>query len=274
MNTAATGDAVRMQDAFAAVAKAVEPAVVTITTERKATAASRRPGTRVRPFGGGGADPFGGGQGGGADPFEDFLRRFKDFGLSPNSTDKAQMQRLWKEVQSNRPSGLGSGMIYRSDGLISPTRTSFVTPIPSMFKLNDGREFRKAKVLGVDERTDVAVVKIDAENLPIVKFGDSNEVRVGDWAIAVGNPFGLEHTVTVGVISAKAREVGLNPRNPGDYLQTDASINPGNSGGPLVDIYGRVIGVNNAIYSAKAAATSASASQFQLPRRATSPTNW
>jgi serine protease Do len=249
VNTPATTDAVRMQDAFAAVAKAAEPAVVTITTERKVTAASRRPGTRIRPFGGGGADPFGGGnEQGGADPFEDFLRRFKDFGLSPNSTDKAQMQRLWKEIQS-RPSGLGSGMIYRSDGLIL-TNAHVVRDADTVnVQLNDDREFRKAKVIGIDERTDVAVVKIDAENLPTVKFGDSNNVHVGDWAIAVGNPFGLSHTVTVGVISAKAREVGLNPRNPGDYLQTDASINPGNSGGPLLDIYGRVIGINNAIYS-------------------------
>jgi serine protease Do len=97
----------------------------------------------------------------------------------------------------------------------------------------------------------MAVVKIDATDLPVVKLGDSTKVNVGDWAIAVGNPFGLEHTVTVGVISAKAREIdlSLNRRSPGDYFQTDASINPGNSGGPLCDIYGRVIGINNAIYS-------------------------
>jgi len=115
-------------------------------------------------------------------------------------------------------------------------------------KLADGREFRKAQLVGIDEGTDVAVLKINSTNLPTVKLGDSSKVRVGDWAIAVGNPFGLEHTVTVGIISAKAREVRLSDRNS-EYLQTDASINPGNSGGPLCDINGRVVGVNNAIYS-------------------------
>jgi serine protease Do len=117
--------------------------------------------------------------------------------------------------------------------------------------LSDGRKFEKAKVLGRDERTDIAVVKIDATDLPTVKLGESSSVRVGDWAIAVGNPFGLDHTVTVGVISAKSRELNLAAGGDSrtDYLQTDASINPGNSGGPLLDIYGRVIGINNAIYS-------------------------
>lgn len=245
VDTPATRDAASMQNAFAAVAKAAEPAVVTITTEKKVTTASRSmPNSpRLNPFGGNGGN---GGNGG--DPFEEFMRRFRDFGFSPNSAQKEQMRGLWKEIQT-RPSGLGSGMIYREDGLII-TNAHVVNGADKVaVKLNDGREFPKAKVLGVDERTDVAVVKIDADKLPVVKFSDSNNVRVGDWAIAVGNPFGLEHTVTVGVISAKAREMPFNQRNPGDYLQTDASINPGNSGGPLLDIYGRVIGINNAIYS-------------------------
>jgi serine protease Do len=116
-------------------------------------------------------------------------------------------------------------------------------------KLADGRTFDNARVLGEDARTDVAGIKINAGDLPTVPLGDSSKVRVGDWAIAVGNPFGLEKTLTVGVISATAREVPLSEAGPGDYLQTDASINPGNSGGPLLDIYGRVIGINNAIYS-------------------------
>jgi serine protease Do len=252
VNTPATRDAASMQDAFAAVAKAAEPAVVTITTERKMTTANRgmpgMPGSpRMRPFGGGEGGP-GGGQG---DPFEEFMRRFRDFGFSPNSAQKEELRGLWKEVQ-NRPSGLGSGMIYRQDGLILTNAHVVKGADNVLVKLSDGREFSKAKVLGVDERSDVAVVKIEATNLPTVKFGDSGNVRVGDYAIAVGNPFGLEHTVTVGVISAKAREVDAFSRQrstAGEYLQTDASINPGNSGGPLFDIYGRVIGVNNAIYS-------------------------
>lgn len=255
VNTPATRDAALMQDAFGSVAKAAEPAVVTITTGQKITTAStnrRSPFPRQRPFGnGGGNEQFGGGNGNGngADPFEEFLKRFKDFGLTPNSAQQEKMRDLWKEMQY-RQTGLGSGMIYRQDGLIL-TNAHVVRGADTVtVKLNDGREFPKAKVLGIDERTDVAVVKIDAANLPIVKFSDSNNVKVGDWAIAVGNPFGLEHTVTVGIISAKAREMpDFNRRNPGEYLQTDASINPGNSGGPLLDIYGRVIGVNNAIYS-------------------------
>jgi len=235
----ATDDAVAMQKAFQAVAKAAEPAVVTVTTERKMTAAAN-PRGRTQPPGG---DPFGG-----EDPFEEFFRRFRDFGFKGNSADKEEMRARFYRLQE-RGGGLGSGMIYRQDGLIL-TNAHVVRGAKTVnVKLSDDREFKKAKVLGVDERTDVAVIKIDATNLPTVKFGDSSKVEVGDWAIAVGNPFGLAHTVTIGVISAKAREVPLNQRSPGDYLQTDASINPGNSGGPLLDIYGRVIGINNAIYS-------------------------
>jgi serine protease Do len=234
VKTEATDRAAAMQSAFTAVAKAVEPAVVTITTEQHVRPTSASPDT----------SPFGDN-----DPFEEFFKRFRNFGFNGNSytpAQKNQLRQLWHEVQSR--GGLGSGMIYRSDGLIL-TNAHVVRGADTLtVKLNDDREF-KGKVVGVDDRTDVAVVKIDAKNLPIVKLGDASKVEVGDWAIAVGNPFGLEHTVTVGVISAKAREVPLNQRSPGDYLQTDASINPGNSGGPLCDIYGRVIGINNAIFS-------------------------
>jgi serine protease Do len=148
-----------------------------------------------------------------------------------------------------RGGGLGSGLIYDPSGLILTNAHVVRGAERVTVKLADNREFKNARVLGTDDRTDIAVVKIDAQNLPALKFGDSSRVRVGDWAIAVGNPFGLEQTLTVGVISAKAREVPLSADGPGDYLQTDASINPGNSGGPLLDIYGRVIGVNNAIFS-------------------------
>lgn len=246
VETPATRDAASMQKAFAEVARVVAPAVVTITTETKARpTASRRP--RVQPFGGPGGGP-GGAPGGGEDPFEEFFKQFRNFGFTPNAYQKEQMRARFYEVQ-DRGGGLGSGMIYRADGYIL-TNAHVVRGADTVsVKLNDEREFKKAKVLGIDDRTDVAVVKIDATNLPYVKLGDSSQVEVGDWAIAIGNPFGLEHSVTVGVISAKAREVPLDRRSPGDYLQTDASINPGNSGGPLVDIYGRVIGVNNAIYS-------------------------
>lgn len=243
VKTPATQEAASMQNAFGAVVKAVEPSVVTITTEGRA-----RPNPAASP------NP---GQPG--DPFEEFFRRFRDFGFQGNSYTPEQKEQLRRsfykaqgagvqEVQARRGGGLGSGMIYRKDGYIL-TNAHVVQGADTVnVKLNDEREL-KGKVIGRDERTDVAVVKIEGDNYPVVKFGDSSKVTVGDWAIALGNPFGLEHTVTVGVISATAREVPLNQRSPGDYLQTDASINPGNSGGPLCDIYGRVIGVNNAIFS-------------------------
>lgn len=238
VKTPATQAAASMQSAFGSVVKAVEPAVVTITTKGAARPVSTSPAP-----GAPGGD--------GTDPFEEFFKRFRDFGFKGNSytpQQKEEMRRYFHKVQARRGGGLGSGMIYRADGLIV-TNAHVVAGADTVdVKLNDGREF-KGKVLGSDQRTDVAVVKIEGTNLPIVKFGDSSKVAVGDWAIAVGNPFGLEHTVTVGVISATAREVPLNQRSPGDYLQTDASINPGNSGGPLCDIYGRVIGINNAIFS-------------------------
>lgn len=258
VQTPATRDAAAIQNAFAQVSDAVEPAVVTITTKRTATPVSGGPRTRPfggNPFGGPGGDgptsPFGG-QGGG-DPFEEFFKQFQNkFGVKPNSLQRDAIRSRFYEVQDRRGGGgLGSGMIFRSDGYIM-TNAHVVDDTDKdgvTVKLANGTEYKKAKVIGIDERTDVAVIKINATNLPTVKLGESSSVRVGDWAIAVGNPFGLEHTVTVGVISAKAREVPLNERSPGDYLQTDASINPGNSGGPLCDINGRVIGVNNAIYS-------------------------
>ena len=115
-------------------------------------------------------------------------------------------------------------------------------------KLSDGREF-KAKVIGRDETTDLALIKITdpAGNLPTLVLGDSEKMRVGDWVLAIGNPFGLEHTVTQGVISATGRVIGSGPYD--DFLQTDAPINPGNSGGPLVNLRGEVIGINTAIFS-------------------------
>jgi serine protease Do len=254
VQTTETKDATAIQNAFSQVSSAIEPAVVTITTEGSSRrTAARTPGQGPSPFG----SPFGGPGGpGGNDPLEDLFRRFREFGggIAPNSYSEEELRRqfnagLRQIQQERRGGGLGSGMIIRQDGLIITNAHVVGDAKTVTVTLNDEREFRKVPVLGRDERTDIAVVKIPETNLPTVKLGDSSKVRVGDWAIAVGNPFGLAHTVTVGVISAKAREVQLNVRNPGDYLQTDASINPGNSGGPLCDIQGRVIGVNNAIYS-------------------------
>ncbi len=259
VQTAATRDAAATQNAFVDVATAVQPAVVTIETigAREATPARRG---APSPFGPGNQSAPGA-PGGSEQDFREFFKQFqKQFGFGEQSfqenswqgrvmLDKAQV--AWQEVQSRRGGGLGSGMIYRNDGLILTNAHVVKGADTVTVTLSDGRKFKNAKVLGRDERTDIAVVKIDATNLPIVQLGDSDEVKVGNWAIAVGNPFGLDHTLTVGVISAKSREIDLakNGETRTDYLQTDASINPGNSGGPLLDIYGRVIGVNNAIYS-------------------------
>ncbi len=219
VQTPATRDATAVQNAFAQVAKAAEPAVVTITTERRAPRSA--PGRRG-PFG----DP------GGQDPFEEFFRRFREFGLEPSAAEREEMRARFRQIQEGRGGGLGSGLIYDADGLILTNAHVVQGADRVTVRLADGREFRNARVLGADERTDVAVVKINAAKLPTLPLGDSSGVRVGDWAIAMGNPFGLEQTLTVGVISAKVREVPLSVSGPGDYLQTDASINPGNSGGP------------------------------------------
>lgn len=237
-------DAAAMQTAFAQVAKSTEPAVVTITTTAPAPRMVRRslPGQPGgNPFGG---NPFGGGQ----DPFEEFFRQGRPLRPNSASPDQVRGQDMFHPIQE-RASGLGSGFIYDKDGLII-TNAHVVRGAKTVdVKLQDGRTFKNAKVLGIDTRSDIAVVKIEGTNLPTVTLGDSSKLNVGDWAIAVGNPYGLSNTMTVGVVSALSREVPIDARTPGDYIQTDASINPGNSGGPLLDIYGRVIGVNNSIWS-------------------------
>ena len=145
---------------------------------------------------------------------------------------------------SEQSSGVGSGFILSADGYVM-TNAHVVDDADNIYvTLTDKREF-KAKLIGVDDRTDVAVVKINASNLPAVTIGDSTKVRVGEWVVAIGSPFGLENTVTAGIVSAKGRDTG-------DYLpfiQTDVPVNPGNSGGPLINMQGEVIGINSQIYS-------------------------
>ena len=147
------------------------------------------------------------------------------------------------------PVGLGSGTIVHPDGYVITNRhvvtlQNNATAETVFVKLNDRREFR-AKVLGVDAKTDVAVLKIDEKNLPFARFADSDKVRVGDVVLAIGNPLGVGMTVTSGIISATGRSgMGLDYE---DFLQTDAAINPGNSGGPLIDFEGRIVGMNTAI---------------------------
>ena len=146
-----------------------------------------------------------------------------------------------------RRQGTGSGFIIRKDGLILTNNHVVENAHEITVTLTDKQQY-KAKILGRDPKTDLAVIKIQPPaSLPTAPLGDSDELRVGDWVIAIGNPFGLSNTVTSGIVSAKGRSIGAGPYD--DFIQTDASINPGNSGGPLFNMAGEVIGINTAIFS-------------------------
>ncbi|MDD2499021.1 MAG: trypsin-like peptidase domain-containing protein [Desulfitobacteriaceae bacterium] len=144
--------------------------------------------------------------------------------------------------------GLGSGFIISQDGYIVTNNHVVANATKINVYLTSRQEPYQAKLIGSDAQLDLAVLKIDAGNsLPSLEFGDTNNLEVGSWVIAIGNPYGLDHTVTVGVISAKGRPITIDGNQFKDLLQTDASINPGNSGGPLIDLEGKVIGINTAI---------------------------
>jgi serine protease Do len=177
------------------------------------------------------------GQGGpGDEEMQEFLRRF--FGQQAPRGRRSQPQGQEEEVQR----GVGSGFIISDDGYVLTNAHVVEGADEVNVTLTDRREF-KAKVLGADRRSDVALLKVDARNLPSLRMGDSSKIRVGEWVIAIGSPFNLENTVTAGIISAKARDTG-------DYLpliQSDVAVNPGNSGGPLINMRGEVIGINSQI---------------------------
>ena len=150
-----------------------------------------------------------------------------------------------EESGSRIQRGAGSGFIVSADGYILTNNHVVDDATEVIVRLGDKREF-EARVIGTDPRTDVALVKVDTdEALPYVELGVSGDMRVGDWVVAIGNPFGLSNTVTAGIISAKGRIIGAGPYD--DFIQTDASINPGNSGGPLFNLAGKVVGINTAI---------------------------
>ena len=200
---------------FAALAKAVGPVVVNISTSQV-----RKPPAPGSP------NPFGG-----ADPSEDPWERF--FGQPlPRGPFRQQ--------------GLGSGFIIEPDGMILTNNHVVANAEKIIVKLQDDREF-EGRVVGTDARTDIAVIKINANNLPVVPLGDSEQLQVGEWVVALGSPFGLANTVTAGIVSAKGRWIGAGPYD--SFIQTDASINPGNSGGPLINLRGEVVGMNTAIFS-------------------------
>ncbi len=209
-------DALKTPSSFSDLAEKIKPAVVNISTTK--TYKSR--GGFGMPFG---RSPFGG-------PLEDdFFDRF--FGDIP--------QREFKQRS------LGSGFIISNDGYIFTNNHVVEQADKILVKVSDGKEY-EAKIIGTDAKTDIALIKIKPDNtLPIVEIGDSDKVKVGEWVVAIGNPFGLEQTVTAGIISAKGRVIGAGPYD--NFIQTDASINPGNSGGPLFSMEGKVIGINTAI---------------------------
>ena len=199
------------------------PAVVNIST----TQVVRGFGRGVQPF------PFDE-----DDPMSDFFRRF--FPRQPGMPGAPGVPR---EFESR---SLGSGFIISADGFIL-TNAHLVESADEIFvRLTDKREF-KAKVIGSDKRTDVALIKIVATNLPTVRLGDPEILRVGEWVVAIGSPFGFDNSVTAGIISAKGRS--LPQENFVPFLQTDVAINPGNSGGPLFNMKGEVVGINSQIYS-------------------------
>ncbi len=208
---------------FSALVEQVGPAVVNISVTQK-----------VARGGSSGEDPFA------DDPFYDFLRRF---GIpAPGTPGGGRGGRAPEQIQQ----GVGSGFIVSADGYVLTNAHVVDGATEVTVKLTDKRDF-KAKVVGSDKRTDVALLKIDATGLPFVKTGDAEHSKVGEWVVAMGSPFGFENTVTAGIISAKARR--LPDENYVPFIQTDVAINPGNSGGPLFNLAGEVIGINSQIYS-------------------------
>ncbi|RNC68131.1 MAG: DegQ family serine endoprotease [Desulfuromonadales bacterium] len=196
---------------FVALAEKLKPTVVNISTSKNP--APRRPQRRS-------PSP---------DPFQDFFERF--FEDSPR--------------RSQRERSLGSGFIISDQGFIITNNHVVAGADEIKVRLSDGREF-KAELKGADEKLDLALIKIDSKDqLPVAVLGNSDEIKVGEWVMAIGNPFGLAQTVTAGIVSATGRVIGSGPYD--DFIQTDASINPGNSGGPLFSAEGKVIGINTAI---------------------------
>src|SRR5687768_403776 len=164
------------------------------------------------------------------DPFYEFFRRF-----IPNPGQR--------EIPSQ---SLGSGFIISADGYIMTNAHVVDAADEITVRLTDKREY-KAKVIGADRRTDLALIKIEASGLPVVRFGDPNKLKVGEWVVAIGSPFGFENSVTAGIVSAKGRS--LPQENYVPFIQTDVAVNPGNSGGPLFNLRGEVVGINSQIYS-------------------------
>lgn len=180
------------------------------------------------------------------DPFSDFFDPFGFFG-NPNQGNNGTQRR---RVQTPKKEATGSGVIISQDGYIV-TNNHVVNGADELtVTLNDNREF-SARIIGTDPMTDLALIKVNGKNLPTLPIGDSDKLKVGEWVLAVGNPYNLSSTVTAGIVSAKARSLGGNGEGPSvaSFIQTDAAINPGNSGGALVNTQGELVGINAMLYS-------------------------
>lgn len=174
-----------------------------------------------------------------SDPFEDFFGDF--FGRGGGG----QQQR---KIQTPKRTGAGSGVILTADGYIVTNNHVVQDADELTVKLNDNREY-KARIIGLDKTTDLALIKIEAEGLQPIKVANSDDLKLGEWVLAIGNPFSLTSTVTAGIVSAKARSLGATPGSIESFIQTDAAINPGNSGGALVNARGELVGINAMLYS-------------------------
>lgn len=174
-----------------------------------------------------------------SDPFEDFFGDF--FGRGGGG----QQQR---KIQTPKRTGAGSGVILTADGYIVTNNHVVQDADELTVKLNDNTEY-KARIIGLDKTTDLALIKIEAEGLQPIKVANSDDLKLGEWVLAIGNPFSLTSTVTAGIVSAKARSLGATPGSIESFIQTDAAINPGNSGGALVNARGELVGINAMLYS-------------------------
>ena len=219
---------------FSDLVEKVGPAVVGIRTTERARSAARN---------------------GSGEIDEDMLEFFRRFGIpmpnqrpgpnpNPNPSPNPRPQQQPAPDAEPQTRGVGSGFILSADGFVMTNAHVIDGADEVIVTLTDGREF-KAKVIGADKRSDVALVKIEASGLPTVRVGDVGKLKVGEWVIAIGSPFGLESTVTAGIVSAKSRDTGDLVK----LIQTDVAINPGNSGGPLINMRGEVVGINSQIYS-------------------------
>lgn len=214
---------------FAGLVAQQGPAVVNITTKVK------RPKQSF-----GGMSPN--------DPFYEFFKRFGVPG-APNGRGAPQPNAPQQEDEGGvRPGGEGSGFIVSSDGYVLTNAHVVDGAEEVTVRLTDRREYT-AKIIGVDKPSDVAVIKIDAKNLPVVRIGDPSKLRPGEWVIAIGSPFGFDNSVTAGIVSATARPLPGGETNYVNFIQTDVAVNPGNSGGPLFNMNGEVVGINSQIYS-------------------------